>query len=164
MRRIAARSGVSVPAIYGHYESKQAILVRILDDAMNDLEWRTAAAVAEGGDPHGRFSRAVENLVLFHTYRRGLGFIAASEVRALEGGNREAIGGRRTHQQDIVDQLVHEAVALGVFTTTIPDDAARVVVSMCAALPTWWRPFGRLSPEAVAHEYVDFALALVGYR
>ena len=46
MRRIAARSGVSVPAIYGHYESKQAILVRILDDALTDLEWRTAAAVS----------------------------------------------------------------------------------------------------------------------
>lgn len=164
MRRIAARSGVSVPAIYGHYESKQAILVRILDDALTDLEWRTAAAVAQGTDPSDRFCRAVENLALFHTYRRGLGFIAASEVRALVGGNREAITARRNRQQEIVDELVHEAVALGVFTTTIPDDAARVVVSMCAALPTWWRPFGRLSPEAVAAEYVDFALALVGYR
>ena len=163
MRRIAARSGVSVPAIYGHYESKQAILVRILDDASPiwsgapRRRWPKVRTHRTGSAGPWRTSHCSTPTAA------GSGFIAASEVRALVGGNREAITARRNRQQEIVDELVHEAVALGVFTTTIPDDAARVVVSMrrvaylVAAVRT-------IEPEAVATEYVDFALALVGYR
>ena len=59
---------------------------------------------------------------------------------------------------------VRVGVDRGLFTTGSPDDAARVVVSMCAALPTWWHPGGRLSPEEVAAEYVRYGLTLVGYH
>ena len=164
MRRIAGRSGVSVPAIYARHDSKQAILMCILDATMTDLEWWTAAALAEGDDPVGRFRCLVENLALYHTYRRDLGFIGASEVRALEPGNQAVVSARRNRQQELVDQQVRAGVAAGLFTTGSPDDAARVVVSMCTALPTWWHPGGRLSPEEVAAEYVGYALNLVGLR
>lgn len=70
MRRISARSGVSVPGIYAHFESKQAILVRILDVTMADLEWRTRAALAERDDPFDRFCCLVENLALYHASPR----------------------------------------------------------------------------------------------
>ncbi len=162
MRRIAGRSGVSVPAIYARHDSKQAILMCILDATMTDLEWRAAAALAECDDPVGRFRCLVENLALYHTYRRDLGFIGASEVRSLEPGNQAVVSARRNHQQELVDEQVRAGVAAHLFTTASPDDAARVVVSMCTALPTWWHPGGRLSPEEVAAEYVGYALNLVG--
>src|SRR2546423_1717399 len=43
MRTLAARIGLSVPAIYHHYADKQQLLVRILDVTMSDLHWRVAA-------------------------------------------------------------------------------------------------------------------------
>lgn len=162
MRRIAGRSGVSVPAIYARHDSKQAILMCILDATMTDLEWRAAAALAESTDPVRRFCCLVENLALYHTYRRDLGFIGASEVRSLEPVNQAMVSARRNRQQELVDAQVRAGVAAKLFTTDSPDDSARVVVSMCTALPTWWHPGGRLSPEAVAAEYVGYALSLVG--
>ena len=44
---------------------------------------------------------------------------------------------------------------------TRPREAARAVVTMCTALPQWFRDTGPASPEHVAGQYVDFALDLV---
>lgn len=162
MRRISARSGVSVPGIYAHFPSKQEILVRILDATMTDLEWRTGAALAECDDPVGRFSCLVENLALYHTHRRELGFIGVSEVRALEPENRRRVAGRRTAQQEVVDDVLADGLRAGVFDVDNARDAGRVVVSMCTALPTWWQRGGRLTPEAMAERCVTFALRIVG--
>ena len=161
MRRISARSSVSVPGIYAQFPSKQAILAHILDMTMTDLEWRTRAALGECDDPLGRFRCLVENLALYHTHRRDLGFIGVSEVRALDPANRRFIAGRRTAQQQVVDDVLAEGSRAGVFDVGNPRDAGRVVVSMCTALPTWWHPGGRLTPEAAAEQCVAFAVRLV---
>ena len=47
--------------------------------------------------------------------------------------------------------------------TPRPYEAARAVVTMCTALPQWFSAAGPATPEQVAAQYVDFALALVRY-
>ncbi|PKZ64572.1 TetR family transcriptional regulator [Gordonia terrae] len=164
MRRISTRCGMSVPGIYNYYPSKQLILVDILDRTMADLEWRAAAAAASEDDAVGKFCALVENLALYHTHRRRLGFLGSSEVRALEPSNQRNVSRRRNRQQALVDEQVHAAGALGHFRPPHPDDAARAVVTMCTALPTWWQPDGRLTPEQLAAEYVDYALGIMRYQ
>ncbi|SCC13965.1 transcriptional regulator, TetR family [Gordonia sp. v-85] len=163
MRRISTRCGMSVPGIYNHYPSKQHILMDILDRTMNDLEWRAEAARTSEHDAVGRFCALVENLALYHTHRRQLGFLGSSEVRALEPSNQRDVSRRRNRQQALVDEEVHSATALGLFRPAHPSDAARAVVTMCTALPTWWQPDGRLTPEQLATEYVDYALGIMRY-
>jgi AcrR family transcriptional regulator/DNA-binding XRE family transcriptional regulator len=164
VRGIAARCGLSVPGIYHYYTSKQQMLVTILDLTMKELLLRARTARDEGRDPVHRFSLLVENLALFHTHRRELGFVGASEMRAFDTENRQKIAGLRTAQQRMVDHEVEDAVRQGRFRADHPHEAARAVVTMCTALPTWWRPDGPLSPEQVAEQYVGFALDLMRYR
>ena len=45
-----------------------------------------------------------------------------------------------------------------------PHVAARAVVTMCTALPSWWRPDGPLSAEQVADRYVGVALDMMRHR
>ncbi|MHA6783661.1 helix-turn-helix domain-containing protein [Pseudonocardia saturnea] len=162
VRGIAARAGLSVSGIYHYYTSKQHMLVAILDLTMADLLARARAAYAEGRDPVERFCLLVENLVLYHTHRRELGFVGAAEMRSFEPANRARIAELRTVQQRMVDHEVAEAVRLGRFRADHPHEAARAVVTMCTALPTWWRPDGPLSPEQVAAQYVGFARQMMG--
>ncbi|MBW0102881.1 TetR family transcriptional regulator [Pseudonocardia sp. KRD291] len=164
VRGIAARAGLSVSGIYHYYPSKQAMLVRILDLTMTDLLVRAESARAQGHDPVERFGLLVENLALFHTHRKELGFVGATEMRSFEAGNREKIAELRTVQQRMVDREVTHAVREGRFRSDRPHEAARAVVTMCTALPTWWRRDGPLSPEQVAEQYVGFALELMGRR
>jgi AcrR family transcriptional regulator/DNA-binding XRE family transcriptional regulator len=161
VRGIAARCGLSVSGIYHYYTSKQQMLVRILDLTMVDLTRRSHAARAEGRDPVERFSLLIENLALFHTHRRELGFVGASEMRSLDDSNRHKIADMRTAQQRMVDDEVEQAVQGGRFRADRPHEAARAVVSMCTALPSWWHRGGPFGPEQIAEQYVRFALDLM---
>ena len=88
VRSIAERAGMSVPGVYHHYRDKQELLVRALDLTMDELHWRMPAAGAEGATAVLRLAHTVEALALFHTHRRKLAFIGASEMRSLTPANR----------------------------------------------------------------------------
>jgi AcrR family transcriptional regulator/DNA-binding Xre family transcriptional regulator len=161
VRSIAARAGLSVPGIYHHYDSKQQMLMAIERYTMADLLARAEAARAEGRDPVERFSLLVELLALYHTHRAELGFVGAAEKRSLDPANGKAIARQRTTQQRMVDREVTDAVRAGQFRADKPHERARAIVTMCTALPTWWRPDGIYSPEQIAEQYVTFALDLM---
>jgi AcrR family transcriptional regulator/DNA-binding XRE family transcriptional regulator len=161
IRDIAQRAGLSVPGIYHHWPTKQHLLVALLDLTMDDLLERARAARAEGDGPAERFARLVECLALYHTHRRELGFIGASEMRSVDEPNRTRVAAARQQMQRMVDDEVSEGCRRGLMATPLPREAARAVVTMCTALPQWWSPGGPSSPEVVARQYVDFALELV---
>lgn len=157
VRSIARRAGLSVPGIYHYHPSKQHMLMAILEYTMADLLERAEAARAEGLDPVERFGLQVEHLVLFHTHRAELGFVGAAEKRSLDDGNARRIAALRTRQQRYVDDEVHDAVALGLFRSDGARERARSIVTMCTALPTWWRRDGHHTPEQIAEQYVAIA-------
>jgi AcrR family transcriptional regulator len=163
MREIAKRADLSVPGLYHHYPSKQNMLVAIMDAAMADLRVRLDAADAEGeGDPVRRLELMVSALVLYHCHRKGFGMIAASEMRSLEPASRQRIARSRTEVQRLVDTAVLDGAARGLFRTRYPLDASRAVVTMSAAVATWYQLCGPMTPEDVAERYVDYALAVLG--
>jgi AcrR family transcriptional regulator len=163
MREIAKRADLSVPGLYHHYPSKQNMLVAVMDAAMADLGFRLEAADAEGrGDPVRRLELLVSALVLYHCHRKGFGMIAASEMRSLEPASRKRIARRRTEIQRLVDSAVLDGAARGLFRTEYPLDASRAVVTMSAAVASWYQLSGPMTPEDVAGRYVDYALAIVG--
>jgi AcrR family transcriptional regulator/transcriptional regulator with XRE-family HTH domain len=161
MRDIARRAGLSVPGVYHYYASKQDMLVAILDLTMDDLLARTTAARAQGRDAVQRFALLVECLALYHTHRRQLGFVGASEMRSLVPAQRERVAAARRAQQRMVDDEVEQACRAGDFAVERPHEASRAVVTMCTALPQWFDGKGPDPAEVVAAQYVDFALDLM---
>ena len=147
MREIAQRAGLSVPGVYHYFASKQDMLVAILDLTMHDLLARSRAARAEGKDPVTRFALLVECLALFHTHRRELGFVGASEMRSLVPAQRRRVAAARRTQQRMVDEEVEKACASGAFVTPRSHEASRAVVTMCTALPQWYEPAGEATGE-----------------
>ena len=161
MRGVAERAGLSVAGLYHYSSSKQQLLVSLLDRTMDDLTRRTSAAQAEAEDPWTRFARLVECQALFHSHRRELGFIGTTEMRSLAGPARARIARVRREEQARIDDEVRAACRAGAFATPLPHEAARAVVTMCTAIPQWYRHEGDSTPEQVAQWYVDFALDLV---
>jgi AcrR family transcriptional regulator len=161
IREIAQRSGLSVPGLYHHYPSKQHLLVELLDRSMTDLLQRSCLARAGGQTPAQRFALLVECLVLYHTYRKELASIGATEMRGLEEPNRSRIVAHRREQQRMLDEEAVEACRLGTFTTTRPREAARAVATLCTSLPQWYKADGPRAREEIAAEYVDFSLSLM---
>ena len=138
------------------------MLVALLDLTMDDLRSRTDAARADGEGPVERFALIVECLALYHTHRRELAFVGASEMRSLSPESRERVAAVRRDEQRVLDLEVEEAVRSGAFRTPRPHEASRAVVTMCTALAQWYRRMGPATAEHIAAQYVDFALDLVG--
>ena len=164
MRSIAHRAGISVPGVYHHYQDKQELLVRALDLTMAELHWRVRAARAEADTGKARLARTVEALALFHTHRRALAFIGASEMRSLTPDNRCRIASSRNELQYLLDEDIDAAVTERHLSAAQARIAGRAIATMCTSLPQWFRPGGPATPEDIATEYAGFALGLLGIR
>lgn len=162
MRSIALRAGMSVPGVYHHYRDKQDLLVRALDLTMDELHRRIAAARADARTGRERVTRVVEALALFHTHRRELAFIGASEMRSLEPANRRRIAASRNEIQYLLDADIDAALTEAGRGTEHARAAGRAIATMCTALPQWFRLDGPATPEQIATDYAGFALGLLG--
>lgn len=162
IRELAATAGLSVPGLYHHYPSKQDILVALLDEVMRDLVQRTAAALEEAGPaPAARFDAWVECLLRFHMFRTKHAFVTSSELRSLEGGNRDQIVALRDQLQAMLDEVVEAGAADGTFATPYPKAASRGVTVLCIGVSSWYRPDGPLSPEDLVHRHLVLARGVV---
>ncbi|PBC48656.1 TetR family transcriptional regulator [Rhodococcus sp. ACS1] len=163
IREIASRAGLSVPGLYHHYPSKQALLVGLTNVVMRDLLDRSRAAVSEAGPTPGeRFDAVIESLLRFHMFRREQAFVASRETRSMEPESRRAYIALRDEQQEMLDDIVRDGVATGHFRTPFPQDASRAVVTMCVAVSTWYREDGPLSPDELVERYLAIARSAVG--
>ncbi|MEV7843372.1 TetR/AcrR family transcriptional regulator [Streptomyces cyaneofuscatus] len=163
IRTVAARAELSVPGLYYHYASKQALLVALVSYAMDDLWERSRAALEEAGDDvQRRLDLLVECLVLFHAYRRDLAFIASSEIRSLTGEDRTTYIGARDRQQRLMDHVIEDGVGQKVFTTPYPREAARAIVTMCTGVSQWYRSEGEHTPRELAERYRVMTRMTVG--
>ncbi|WAL49315.1 TetR family transcriptional regulator [Rhodococcus pyridinivorans] len=161
MRLVAQAAESSVAGIYHYHRSKQHLLVTLMTRTMEDMEWRVAAADAEGRFPAERFALMVEAIALCHTVRRDLAFITATEMRSLEEPHRTAIADARRRLQKRLDEAAVAAVVDGSFTTTDPWNTARAVATMCMALPHWFSSSEPTTPAEVARDYAGHALAMM---
>nr|WP_324191389.1 TetR family transcriptional regulator [Nocardia cyriacigeorgica] len=164
MRSIADRAGMSVPGVYHHYRDKQDLLVRALDLTMDELHRRVRAARRDATTGLERLTRVVESLALFHTHRRELAFIGASEMRSLNPVDRQRITASRNELQYLLDADIGAALAEANLPAEHARVAGRAIATMCTALPQWFRLDGPASPEQIAAEYADFALRMLRLR
>ncbi|MFJ4621198.1 TetR/AcrR family transcriptional regulator [Streptomyces sp. NPDC088812] len=163
VRDIAGRVGVTVPALYYHYENKQALLATLLETSMKDVLDRCRAAAAEAGDdPLPRFCGMVESIVLYMANRKGLAFLD-TEIRSLEPENRARYVALRDYLEHMLLDTVEKGIARGTFTTPIPADAVRAVLIMCQGVANWYRTDGPLTAEEVAERHVLLSLGTVGF-
>ncbi len=164
VRDIARRVGVTVPALYYHYENKQAMLFDLLTRSMESLLRRCRAAVAEAGtDPAAGLAALVECIVRFMAYRGSKGLLD-SEIRSLEPDNRRAYIALRDQLDKEMHTVVIDGVCKEVFRTDYPEETARALLTMCHAVPKWYRLDGELSPAELAERYVVFGLRMMGYK
>lgn len=163
IRTIAEKAGLSVPGLYHHYKSKQAILAAVVDAAMVEMMAHTTAAAEDAGDsPTTRFSNVVECLVRFHMARRDHAFVASTEMRSMDPDVRAHHISQRDSQQLMLEDAIRAGVDSGDFTCRHPEDAARAIASLCVSIASWYRPDGPLPSDDVVARHLEFAHGMVG--
>jgi len=164
VRDIAARVGVTVPALYYHHRNKEAMLAALIEISLNAVIERVHLALADAGDDlRQQFVNIIEAVVLHMTYHVDFAFLDP-EFRYLNKETSQRYDdARRAVERRIAETLV-AGIDTGDFADQQPKMTARALIGMCQSVAFWYRPDSPQTAREIADEYVAIALAAVSRR
>ena len=153
LRDIASLAGIQAASIYYYYPSKQAILVEIMETHMQQLNANIERVIALPQSVPERLCEAIASHIRLHTSYKAEFFIIDTEIRALEGENREKIIALRDQYEHRLQDLLREGMEQGVLRTSDVKITSFAVIAMCTTVSSWFRPQGRLPVQQVIDIY-----------
>jgi AcrR family transcriptional regulator len=164
VRQIAARLGVTVPALYYHHRNKEMILFSLLDSSMDHVTVLCTSANSEAGaSPGSRFLNVTECLVRYMAQSRELAYLDA-ESRRLSPELCIAYRTKRSLVEGILLRAVQDGIEAGVFAITDPATTTRALLGAIQAITTWYRRDLGLPLDDIVRSYLEIALRMVGAR
>jgi len=158
---LADRLGLSKSAIYHHFDSKDEILERALDEALGGLEGVLQEPEATRGRAADRLDHVLRGGV--HVLVDKLPYVTLLlRVRGNTEIERRALARRRAFDR-AVTALVEEAQAEGSLRSDIDASVvSRLVFGMINSIVEWYRTGGREDADRLADDVI--AVALDGLR
>lgn len=165
LRAIAGAVGMTPPALYWYFPSKQAILNALLHRVLFDFLEAVEADVV-GPEPEDK----LRQLVRAHV-RRGVEQPRFGPYEAIFGARQlaqfvseeeqaELIACQRRHL-DLLRNTLREGIARGCFRPLDVTSTAFAILSMCDYVTSWWKPTGPIGPEELAAQYEEHAVRMV---
>ncbi|NEN05445.1 TetR/AcrR family transcriptional regulator [Diaminobutyricibacter tongyongensis] len=163
IRDIAGAVGIQSATLYGHFPSKEHILAELAQAGHEAHRRRLADAMAgAGADPVDQLAALVRAHVLFHTEFAMLAIVANAELEAL---SPELVAGSirpRSETERLFTGTIDRGIELGRFSTPDAWLAAAAIGGMGLRVASWFGPGARMTADAVADTYVEFALRILG--
>src|SRR5579863_1456424 len=131
LRDIARMAGIQAASIYYHYANKEALLVEIMETYMLLLNTILERILREQLQPCPCLYEAIANHIRLHTTYKSEFFIIDTEIRALEGENRIHILSLRDHYEALLQEILRDGMAQGVFRQTDVKVASYAIIAMC---------------------------------
>lgn len=153
MRDIARIAGIQAASIYYHFPSKQALLVEIMQSYMSQLNAQLERILSKQLRFEQCLYEAVSNHIILHTTYKSEFFIIDTEIRALQGGNREMILTLRDRYEYLIQRLLQEGIEQAAISHIDIKIASYAIIAMCTEVAQWFRPGGRLTVQQVIGIY-----------
>jgi AcrR family transcriptional regulator len=162
MRQIASQAGVQPAAIYHWFPAKEAILIQLQDDFMDQLEAAVNEAVAGQSTPAGELAAAVREHVVFHGLHPREAFVTDSEIRALSPKPKARLIARRDAYEAMFRGMIERGVESDEFEVSNPAVASYAILLQCTGVALWYDPAGELPLERIAGIHVELVLGSLG--
>lgn len=169
MKAIADQLGISPPAIYWHFSSKQDLFLTsmrcLLDKFLNYVEAQITAdtpieQLRQFVSAHVTWKLNQKNESGAYTSSLGMRDI----IHELPHDHQSILIERqRTHLTRLRD-ILENGSAKGTFSIEDVGVTSFAIVSMCEYVVTWYDPEGCLAPNQVADMYSNLAAAMVTAR
>lgn len=158
---ITERLGVRKPFLYQYFASKADLLVAV-SGRTTAFAAEMAARIADmDGTPSERLERLVRELALSVMAGRLYLGVLFREEKHLPAEARRALGENRKAFNSALARLLDEGVADGSFAIEDRRVTVEAITGMATWTFSWYRPEGRLEPDAVARQMSAMALDLV---
>lgn len=154
---IAARLGMRKTALYHYYPDKDTLLFECHRESLAELDRMMEASAACCAAPVERLGFLIREHVRVMTETLE-GSPLAFEVPALTPQRRSEIVAGRDRYEQLLRQLVAEAVAAGVFRPVDPKIAVFAILGAINWIARWYRPEGTVRAPELGDQFADHLL------
>jgi len=161
---IARRVGMTAPALYWYFRSKEAILVAFLEHTIADLI-QFVRSLVHSSDPRERLWEFMHAYVLWQLQQQELS-AAYERIHAL-GHLRNSLPDKQRRRVTALERefygFFRDLVAHANGGALRPGEVASItfgLIGMVEHLISWFRPTGRLSVRQIATQYANLAVAM----
>lgn len=163
MRDLAREVGVLGSSLYSHIDSKEDLLVEVVEIGAALFQGAAAGAVARGGNGTELLTALVQghiDVVLDHLDEART-FLY--EANALDTEHRQRVVAARDEYEEVFRTALKTGRTDGSFRSDLdPKLGALLILSLLNAVERWYRPEGRLNRRALADTLVDFVTRGIG--
>ena len=125
---IAKDAGLAVGTLYGHFTSKEDILLKITEEM--DEAWlaRARAALAQPGTALERFARLGQVSIENNEQNRLMGFVVARDIEMIPAPLLEMLHTRDVKRNvELIAEVLRDGMKQGAFRSFDPEKAAFIV-------------------------------------
>jgi AcrR family transcriptional regulator len=167
LKSVANELGISPPALYWYFPSKEDLYVSVIEKAMDDFVTYVHQSITDE-DPLFKLSQLVRAHVTWQLQQSDIAraFDMAMTLKGLASGIPEQrLAPITKMQRDYLEQvrsILRDGVQEGVFAVDDVKTTAFAIITLCEYVTTWYRPDGELSVAAVANRYEGLVRKMVG--
>jgi AcrR family transcriptional regulator len=165
IRDLAEQAGVQPATIYGHFDSKDAMLEEIIVVGHDfwDAVLETAADTA-GPAPKDKLVALVRAHVKHHIRYAMLAVVSNGELHTLTPKAATRVMSKRLHAEERLVQIIIDGERDGSFAPLDATVSMLAIGSMGLRVANWYPGDFQEGPEELADLYAEYALRLVGAR
>lgn len=163
---VADKVGVLKGSLYHYIDSKEALLMRVLDEAHADSSALIAEVAALDAPPLERLRVYFERHVKWYLDNVEHASVFFREWRFLTGENYETVKRRRDGYEKFIRGLIDDAQKAGDVDSAVSSKYLLLyILGAVNAVPDWYRRSGRDTPDRIAAIYADLTIGtLTGAR
>lgn len=151
--------GVTKGSFYYHFKSKEALLMDIHLQYIDDLLRRQKMIVENEKTAKGQIVKMVELIIHDIEEQGAIGRVYYREIRHLTPENATIIRGKRAEFRDNIENILKEGISSGEFRKNLePKMITFAILGITNWSYQWFNPNGNLSVRELADMYTDFIL------
>lgn len=158
MQDIAEAVHLQKASLYHHFNSKQEILLMLLDKGVDLLAERVGPVVSQNLPADQKLRTAVHCYLEVEAERRDLISVLLLEYRSLAPELLSRHIPRRDRFERQWRTIIQQGIDSGSFCISEPALAVRTLMGVLNWTVTWYRPSGKLSMEEIATHVSDLFL------
>ncbi|HSJ84925.1 MAG TPA: TetR/AcrR family transcriptional regulator [Acidimicrobiia bacterium] len=157
MRDLGRELGMLGSSLYAHVDSKQDLLVEVVEQGARLFQESAASALAVEGTARDRLRALIRGHVGVVLANQDVVRTFLNEARMLDDGHRSRVIAAR----DAYEQAFRDVLGSGIGEQSFREDvdpkiASILILSILNALERWYRPDGDLDSDALARSLVEF--------
>ncbi len=163
MRDLGKELGLLGSSLYSHVESKQDLLVEVVEEGARLFETAAEQARATPGTASDRLAALVAGHVNVVLDNVNVARTFLNEARMLDAEHRERIVEARDHYEGVFRSVLADGVGDGSFRSDIdPKTSSIYILSVLNALERWYDPAGPLGRDELIADLTTFLITGIG--